>query len=141
MTIEACCKITGNRGITLEGGYPFVGRMYFPNVPYYMNHSACTDSTLNSKWMSSWSDTLKVRTLTISDTTVKWWLNGVGDTSAPKTKDIATTSNPFSIFGWDWNYSFPESGKFCFLRIYNKALTAEEIAHNFKIDKIRFNIE
>lgn len=31
-------------------------------------------------------------------------------------------------------------GKICFVRIYNRALSEEEIAHNYEVDKSRFNL-
>ena len=55
--------------------------------------------------------------------------------------DMSSTSNNFYIGGDAYN---PEEytllGRVFNLRIYSRALTAAEIAHNYKIDKERFNL-
>ena len=37
-------------------------------------------------------------------------------------------------------FVIPATSDFCTVRIYNRALTAEEIAHNYSIDKERFSL-
>lgn len=143
LTIEGCCTRTA-RGILLQKGRPFLPSdktMYWSNDAYYMTHNSLTDSTLTSKWASGFlTDERRVRTLTASSDTVQWWLNGIADASAPRTQELGTTENDFSIFGWNWDFGFPESGEFCCLRIYNRALSAEEIAWNFAVDQARFGL-
>lgn len=143
LTIEGCCTMTA-RGILMQKGRPFLPSdrsMYFSNGGYYMIHGSLTDSNFNSKWTSGFLPyERRSRTLTASSETVQWWLNGIADTSAPRTKELETTENDFSIFGWNFDFNFPESGEFCCLRIYNRALTAEEIEWNFSVDKMRFSL-
>jgi hypothetical protein len=35
---------------------------------------------------------------------------------------------------------YPFVGEVCALRLYSRALTADEIAHNYAVDKERFNL-
>ena len=144
LTIEGCCTRTA-RGIVLGGNRPFfadnTGGFYWSNGGYYMVHGGLADAAFSSKWASGFhTEERRTRTLSASMEVVQWWLNGIADTSAPRTKDLITTTNPFAVFGWDFDYNFPESGMFCCLRIYNRALSAEEIAWNFAVDQARFGL-
>lgn len=144
ITIEGVCTRTA-RGITFGGNRPFsadnTAGFYWSNSDYYMVHGGLTDSAFSSKWASGFkTDERRARTLTASSDTVQWWLNGVADTSSPRTKELMTSTNPFSIFGWDWDFGFPESGEFCTVRIYSRALSQEEISFNYSIDKERFGL-
>lgn len=144
ITIEGVCTRTA-RGIVLGNNRPFfadnTSGIYWSNNGYYMVHGGLTDSQFSSKWASGFNtDERRARTLVASPELVQWWLNAVADTSAPRTKELITTTNPFSVFGWDWDFGFPESGEFCCLRIYNRALSAEEIAWNFAVDQARFGL-
>lgn len=143
ITIEGCCTMT-KRGIFISGGRPFMPAdktMFWSNDGYYMLHGALTESTLSSRWASGFSSTeRRCRTLVASEDVVQWWIDGKPDASAPRTMQLEVSENHFSIFGSDWTYSFPESGEFCCLRIYNRALTAEEIEWNFSVDKVRFSL-
>ena len=142
LTIEACCmNYNSGRPIMLGTDRPFSDRMFSPNGTYWMIHNSCTDSDLNSKWASGFrNNERRSRTLVVSSGTVQWFIDGVPDASATRTKDFTTSSLPFSVFGWDWDFSFPATGDFCCLRMYNRALSAEEIAYNYAIDKERFNL-
>ena len=144
ITIEGVCK-RSSRGIQFGANRPFfadnTGGFYWSNNYYYMVHGGLTDSAFSSKWSSGFStDERRARTLTADSEKVQWWLNGIGDVSSPRTKELITYNNPFAVFGWDFDFGFPESGEFCCLRIYNRALTAEEIEWNFSVDKVRFSL-
>lgn len=54
-------------------------------------------------------------------------------------KPNTTSTNPFSVAEWHSNYSFFNGDAYC-IRIYNRALTAEEVAYNYAIDKERFGL-
>ena len=141
LTIEACIEWDKNgRAIQLVNGHPFNGWVFANNYTYYMTHSACTDSELQGRWGSGFHDYREHRSLTISNTTVQWYQEGVATTSAPRTKNFETTNNVFSLFGWDFDFGFPGSGEICAIRIYNRALTAAEIERNYAVDKERFNL-
>lgn len=141
LTIEACVEWDKDgRAIQWADGRPFNSVMFSNNYTYYMFHSACTDSVLEGLWGSGFYDYRVHRSLTISSTTVQWYQEGIATTSAPRTKNFETTNNVFPLFGWDFDYGLPASGELCAIRIYNRALTAEEIAANYAIDKRRFNL-
>ena len=141
LTIECCLEWDKDgRAIQWQGGRPFNETMFSNNYTYYMAHTACVDSGLQGSWGSGFHDYREQRALTISSTTVQWWKEGAADTSAARTKNFETTSNVFSLFGWDFDFTFPGSGEFCAFRIYSRALTATEIASNYAVDKARFNL-
>lgn len=141
LTIEACLKWDKNgRALQLVNGRPFNGGMFSSNHTYYMSHNACTDSELQGRWGSGFHDYREHRSLTISNTTVQWYQEGVATTSAPRTKNFEPTNNVFSLFGWDFDFGFPGSGEICAIRFHNRALTAAEIAANYAVDKQRFNL-
>jgi len=48
--------------------------------------------------------------------------------------------NGFGIDGWNNNATHAFRGKIYCVRLYSRALTADEIAANYAIDKIRFNL-
>ena len=142
LTIEACCSNDNSgRPIQFANNRPFSSVMFQPNGRYWMTHDSCTESVLQSKWASGFKPNQRgSRTLVVSSTTVQWFIDGIPDASSPRTKDFTVSSFPFSIFGWDWDYGFPAYGDFCAVRIYNRALTADEITHNYSIDKARFGL-
>ena len=142
LTIEGICEnYNGGRPITFESDRPFNKLMFRSNNEYGMVHSSLTDSTLTSKWYSGFINNVRQsRTLVVSSETVQWFINGVPDASAARTKDFTTSSLPFSVFGWNWDFSFPATGAFCALRMYNRDLTGEEVAYNYEIDKERFSL-
>lgn len=49
---------------------------------------------------------------------------------------VGSTFRGFMLRG---NYNCPSIDYYC-IRLYNRALTAEEVAHNYEIDKARFNM-
>lgn len=50
------------------------------------------------------------------------------------------TSAPYIIGGENQRSNMSIRGELCAVRIYSRALSADEIAHNYKIDKVRFNL-
>ena len=72
--------------------------------------------------------------------------NGVANTFVNKTADRTVSVSPLSVSGTDriaigkiQNYQNFEGNIYC-VRHYSRALTDEEIAHNYEIDKARFGI-
>ena len=49
-------------------------------------------------------------------------------------------SHPFTIGCYGTSNNYRVKGKIYAVRVYNKALTEEEIQHNYKVDKFRFGI-
>jgi hypothetical protein len=92
-------------------------------------------------------NTLIDKTVTVSIKNSKGWVNGVDSTS---------TISFSGYSGWSFCYSLSEkmawgsrsagntnNSTACFLhniRLYSRALTAEEVAHNYEIDKARFGL-
>ena len=72
--------------------------------------------------------------------------NGVANTFVNKTADSTVSVSPLSVSGTDritigkiGNFGNFNGNIYC-VRHYSRALTAEEIAHNYAIDKARFNL-
>ena len=72
--------------------------------------------------------------------------NGVANTFVNKTADRTASVSPLSVSGIDriaigkiQAYNNFKGNIYC-VRHYSRALTAEEIAHNYAIDKARFNL-
>lgn len=61
--------------------------------------------------------------------------NGTSDTFS------ATPANNFNLFRYSSSIGTGISGEICSVRLYNRSLTAQEIAQNFAIDQQRFGIE
>lgn len=82
---------------------------------------------------------------TYSDSAKSGFLNGA---PVAPTDYMATTGyNQGDCIGFfgegrktKWVKDYGASGSIYCLRIYNRALTAEEIAHNYAVDKARFNL-
>ena len=77
------------------------------------------------------------------NTTMTSILNG-SSVTATRTKSLPVDSDltSFAIFNYNWNAGRSRTlrGKVYNLRLYSRALTAEEIAANYAIDKARFNL-
>ena len=52
----------------------------------------------------------------------------------------STSSYPIA-FGFYGNNAYRMKGKIYSIRIYNRALTQDEINHNYMVDKVRFGIK
>ena len=142
LTIEGSCENSNSgRPIQFMTNRPFANAMYQENGTYWMAHDACTEATLNSKWASGFrNNERRSRTLVVSSSSVQWFIDGVPDSKAARTKDFSVSDLPFSVFGWDWDFGFPATGAFCAVRFYNRALSEEEVAYNYSVDKERFGI-
>ena len=66
-----------------------------------------------------------------------------GEYKAYTASDSWNTSQAAAVtcLGRGRNTAYNFKGKYYFIRLYNRALTADEIAHNFEIDKVRFNVQ
>ena len=72
--------------------------------------------------------------------------NGVANTFVNKTADLTVSVSPLSVSGTDrivvgkiGGFDNFKGNIYC-VRHYSRVLTAEEIAHNYTIDKARFNL-
>ena len=54
-------------------------------------------------------------------------------------KPNTTSEMPFCVAEWQYNYSLFKGNAYC-VRIYNRALTDAEVAHNYATDKARFGL-
>ncbi len=69
-------------------------------------------------------------------TNMKVYVNGILDGQVNNIVDPATSTTPYTInANKNWN------GELMNTRVYNRALTEQEITDNFNLDKIRYNIK
>lgn len=142
LTIEAVCLLKQGRGVCMVKSRPFIID-FWSNGGAYMVVEYPENNRFTSKWGTGFQANARMsRTVTISQDVMQWWINGIAETSTERPEDLQMViyNNPFSIFGADWQFILPSTGEFCALRIYNRALTPEEIAHNYNIDKERFGL-
>lgn len=55
--------------------------------------------------------------------------------------EIEVENKKMKIGGTNWHTGISLNGEIYSIRVYNRALTQEEINQNYEIDKIRFNIK
>lgn len=117
--------------------------MFFGNPP------TSTSSTLNAQLQNSsslrlWysrgvfpSGTKRHVVFSSSSTTISGWLDGIKLSSTPTIGRQTSLGTSFigRIGGYNNFY-----GDIYFIRIYNRALTEDEIAANYAVDKIRYGI-
>ena len=77
----------------------------------------------------------------ISATWEKLYIDGERVTDTTFTRDTwSGGSESFALFGRSNDSNYAAAGRVYCVRIYNRELTTEEIEHNYKIDKERFNL-
>jgi hypothetical protein len=82
-----------------------------------------------------------VMTFDQSSNTVKLYINGVLDSTFVLTKTVKFTSRPVVLGRWDYQYTYYYfNGKIPVAKVYNQALTADQVQRNFNAVKSRFNI-
>ena len=112
---SVCGWLNGRYGVWY--GHPFVSTVYLPPM---------VDCSLTNRLISA--------AQVLDGTVMSGYRGGV----FLSTKDVAFLAAPASIaFVGGGAYSAPKIKHHC-MRIYNRALTAEEIAHNAAIDRRRF---
>jgi hypothetical protein len=52
----------------------------------------------------------------------------------------ASTDKTFRFFQYSRDWAETRDTTFCAVRLYSRALTADEIAANYAVDKARFNL-
>jgi hypothetical protein len=73
--------------------------------------------------------------------TVKLYINGALDSTFVLTKTVKFTSRPVVLGRWDYQYNYYYfNGKIPVAKIYNRALTAQEVRQNYQQHKTRFNL-
>jgi hypothetical protein len=73
--------------------------------------------------------------------TVKLYINGTLDSTFVLTKTVKFTSRPVVLGRWDYQYNYYYfNGKIPVAKIYNRALTAQEVRQNYQQKKTRFNL-
>ena len=147
VTLEYYCKLTGNS----TGGYPhlvmsgntfigFVGNTSSARFRIAINpgagYSEITSDLLNP------SATFKLYSMTYDGTTVKMFVNGVQQAS---TMNIASTfelmtGNAYQLSAVTTPSYDKAPNKMAAFRIYNRALSATEIAQNYNATKTRFGL-
>ena len=147
VTLEYYCKLTGNS----TGGYPhlvmsgntfigFVGNTSSARFRIAINpgagYSEITSDLLNP------SATFKLYSMTYDGTTVKMFVNGVQQAS---TMNIASTfelmtGNAYQLSAVTTPSYDKAPNKMAAFRIYNRALSATEIAQNYNATKERFGL-
>ena len=77
----------------------------------------------------------------ISATWDKLYIDGERITDTTFTRDTwSGGSESFALFGRSNDTNYAVAGRVYSVRIYNRELTADEIRHNYEIDKERFNL-
>jgi hypothetical protein len=147
VTLEYYCKLTGNS----TGGYPhlvmsgntfigLVGNTSSARFRIAINpgagYSEITSDLLNP------SATFKLYSMTYDGTTVKMFVNGVQQAS---TMNIASTfelmtGNAYQLSAVTTPSYDKAPNKMAAFRIYNRALSATEIAQNYNATKTRFGL-
>lgn len=147
VTLEYYCKLTGNS----TGGFPhlvmsgntfigFVGNTSSARFRIAINpgagYSEITSDLLNP------SATFKLYSMTYDGTTVKMFVNGVQQAS---TMNIASTfelmtGNAYQLSAVTTPSYDKAPNKMAAFRIYNRALSATEIAQNYNATKTRFGL-
>jgi len=147
VTLEYYCKLTGNS----TGGYPhlvmsgntfigFVGNTSSARFRIAINpgagYSEITSDLLNP------SATFKLYSMTYDGTTVRMFVNGVQQAS---TMNIASTfelmtGNAYQLSAVTTPSYDKAPNKMAAFRIYNRALSATEIAQNYNATKGRFGL-
>lgn len=81
-------------------------------------------------------------TITFSKDKIKAYLNGENQEIADNETNViySTSGDKFGI-GADGNGDYKAKVDYYGFRIYNRLLTDEEIKNNYKVDKVRFNLE
>ena len=79
-------------------------------------------------------------TMLCNGTNCQIYENGVYKTQAAQPDVNRAGVQNFIIGGENSRSNMSIRGELCIVRIYSRALTAEEIQHNYKIDKERFNL-
>lgn len=77
--------------------------------------------------------------MAISSDYTKIYRDGQQVTTSGASNNYTSTFNGLRI-GQNVEEDHPFAGDICCVRAYNRALTAEEIAQNFAVDKVRFSI-
>ena len=125
--------IVSNIGYYLELAYNGVIRSYFYGLSSQGYHYGTITIPLNT-----WSQVLVVRN--IDDSTIKHYFNGALDnTISGITGTINNGQQNYQVGGYQGSgYSY--IGRIPTVRIYNRALSAQEILQNYNAQKSRFNL-
>ena len=99
----------------------------------------------NFEWGYDYDNLVEVfkdgQAVTITATRLNGIVNGSTAMTARATDTWGLATNYIAIGGDSRHSNYPAKGyKFHNVRIYSRALTAEEIAHNYEIDRERFNL-
>jgi hypothetical protein len=70
----------------------------------------------------------------------KLYINGVLDNQTTQTNYIDTYVESTQYLGYDWRFAYYFNGDITVCKVYNKTLTAAEVANNYNHYKGRFNI-
>jgi hypothetical protein len=153
LTLECWVKVehTGNYGGLFRqnqglGGY---GLSIRGSDGYIVHYIGASSSTVGGWWAisrfnnllqgpSDWHHICSVSNLAISGSTNRWFYID-GELRATNTQAFTTTQVPYNTNEIDVvNVAF--GGKVGIPRIYNKALTQEEVLQNYNATKSRFNL-
>ena len=109
-----------------------------------------SDSTFGVKGQSDKTYTIGSATITdfhsisasysAATTAQNVFANAQTATLGTATHSMSTSSVNPSVGGCPNNYDYPFSGKVHAIRIYDRILTAEEVAQNYAVDVFRFNL-
>ena len=151
ITMEAFCYIQNNSTTWASLiQYPFNSAShadpYFEWAIYLNMSSRVLHTRIDGEGASSpsnvWNfDVWTYVAITFENQSVKYYVNGssVGSSSITKTSITYNADNPVYI-GKTASGSEPFEGRLGNIKVYNRALTAEEITQNYNATKSRYNL-
>lgn len=136
-TIEVCFNSNKNDGLIFAPRG--VSQISFGFYSYYSGNSITWSSMTSIHTWYSATKCIGAHTISVSKT------NALKDYSTALSKDVqdywrATNYNYNGIGGRSTNATYQFNGKIYAIRIYNRQLSIDEMAHNQKVDNERFNL-
>ena len=141
VTVEVLFNNKSRTGETLFIGWKVVSSSWAGNYTVFYNGKICTAVNNVYSAMSCTSAQLlspNCRTFVCASGNVRCYLNGSQVTSTSFSDSMRGNTDTLALNPRGTEYYC--DGNFYFIRAYSRALTAEEIAANYAIDKERFNL-
>lgn len=137
VTLEICCLVTAK-------GSPSAFLLTNGEVSYGNQQNVCVNSRTNgvqTAWGKVWTNCVK--TTGPYYVSARWdslYVDAIPIQNGWTQEAVASGTNRFNVFGRAYSGNYNLAGNVHSIRIYSRALTAAEIAYNYNIDKMRFNL-
>ena len=143
-TVEIVYRPTASRRETILGQYhgtPVgLNIEYAPHLAGNLRVYWGANPDLNSPAWKTLGMVRMTTTMLCNGTNCQIYENGAYKTQAAQPNVDRVGVQSLIIGGENSRSNMSICGELCIVRIYSRALTAEEIAHNYKIDSIRFGL-